>query len=373
MRKKLIFMIWALEVGGAERFLVKLLKNLSQELFEIKVVCISRKGVWAEEVEHSGIPVVSMDKRTGIDPLFLFRLMILLHKEKPDLVNLYLWTAYFWGGLAAHLVGVKHIIVTEQNLDIWKRWYHKFIDKILMRWMERVVCVSDQVAEFYKNKIGVPENKIRMIPNAIDLTMFSPSQAPTGLKKKLEVNKDSFLFVCAARLHEQKAHHILIKAVDILVQRGVEGFHLIIVGEGELRELHETDVRRKNLSRQISFLGLRQDIPDIFQQSDCLVLSSDYEGLSLAILEAMAARLPVVATDVGGNAQVVSTGNTGILVPAQRPGLLADAMQAMIEDSSKAKVMGAEGRAYIEQHFAIEKIAQQTTNLFVDCLKGNQQ
>lgn len=362
-------MIWALEVGGAERFFIKLLKNLPQSQFDIKVVCLSRKGVWANEVESCGIPIVSMDKKTGIDFFILFRLITLIRHEKPDIVNLYLWTAYLWGGLASRIVGVKHVIVTEQNLDVWKRWYHKLIDKFLMRWMDRVICVSDQVADFYQKQIGVPGEKIHMIPNAIDLSLFSPHVKPTGFRNDLRLKEDCFLFVCAARLHPQKAHHVLIEAVGILKRREFENFHLIIVGEGELRAHYEADVKKRKLENSISFLGLRQDIPEILIQSDCFVLSSDYEGLPLAILEAMAAGKPVVATEVGGNAQVVKTGQNGILVPSRHPELLADAMQKLLINRNLAQEMGRNGKTFIEENFAIDKIAKQTIDLFYKCME----
>lgn len=361
-------MVWALEVGGAERFLVKLVQNIPKDEWECKVVCLSRKGVWARELENQGIEVISMDKRTGMDARILFRLRSLIKKQQPDLVNTHLWTADLWGRLAAILAGVKHIVVTEQNVDLWKKWHNKWIDKFLFRWTERVICVADQVARFYHDEFNVPKEKIAVIPNAIDLSLFDRGSLATDLRGSLGVDSGQFVFVCAARLHPQKAHHVLIDATTKLVGQGHKNFRIWLAGDGQLRQQLEECVKEKCIDEYVRFLGIRQDIAQIFMQSDCFVLSSDYEGLPLAILEAMAAGLPIVATHVGGNSQVVETGKNGILVPPRDPTALADAMKTLIDNRDLAREMGNMSRALVEREFSIEMVAEKTTALFKECL-----
>lgn len=364
MKQKILFIIWALEVGGAERLLVKLAQKIPREQYVVTVACISRKGVWASELENNGIRVVCFDKRTGFDPLILFRLLSFIRSERPDFVNTYLWTADLWGRLAAILAGVKYIIVTEQNVDVWKRWYHILIDKILFKFTQCAICVSDEVVNYYRDKVGLKETQLKMIPNAIDVSLFDDDDIQYDLRGQLGIKVNEFVFTCSARLHIQKAHEVLIGAVKILRTKQVANFRVLLVGDGprnhELRAL----VNAQGLETIISFLGLRQDIPRILLQSDAFVLSSDYEGLSLAILEAMAARLPIVATIVGGNPQVVENGSTGFLVPPRNPELLAEAMECVISNPGLAKQMGVAGRSKVEGTYDIQSVTRQTVELF---------
>jgi glycosyltransferase involved in cell wall biosynthesis len=368
MRKKVMFMIWALEVGGAERLLVKLAEYISRGDYDVSVVCISREGVWASDLKQTDVKVICTHKKTGFDPSILFKLIEIIKSEKPDIVNTYLWTADLWGRLAAILAGVKYIVVTEQNVDVWKRWYHKLLDRILFKWTDYAICVSDEVVNFYHNDFNLPLNKLVMIPNAIDISLFDKEIDRTKERKKLGVALDDFVFVCAARLHPQKAHHILINAVSYMVKSGNKGFKVLLVGEGDLRQQFEEMVHSLKLESYIHFLGLRQDIPDILLVSDSFVLSSDYEGLSLAILEAMAARLPVVATTVGGNSQIIKEGKTGLLVPPQDSTSLAQAMSSLLIDKSLAQSMGTTGRSVVEQTYHISSVTKQTVALFDNCL-----
>lgn len=366
--KKIIFITWALEVGGAERLLVKLAQNIPLDRYEVKVVCVTRKGVWAEELETRGIPVVSMGKKVGLDIGVLFRLKKYLRKEQPDIVNTSIWTADLWGRGAAILAGVPHIIVTEQNVDIWKKWYHRIIDRILFRWTEFVICVSEDVKTFYHDQFGVPSKKLRMIPNAIDLELFNNKINPSGLRKKLGISDDKFIFVCPARLHSQKAHQVLIEAAYSLIEKGNEKFKILLVGEGERRQELEQLVAKLSLEEVIFFMGLRHDIPDILMQSDAFLLSSDYEGLSLAILEGMAARLPIIATQVGGNSQLVENEKNGYLVPARDSDALADAMSIIMSNRAVAQSMGAHSRRVVEGKYSIKSVAKQTLELFDECM-----
>jgi len=357
-------MIWALEVGGAERLLVKLAQHIPNDAYDVTVVCISREGVWANELKQSGINVVCTDKRTGFDPAILFRLIRIIKAEKPDIVNTYLWTADLWGRLAALCAGVQNIVVTEQNVDLWKRWFHILIDKMLFRFTRYAICVSDEVVNFYRDKLGLKETQLIMIPNAIDVSLFNGHEPQEELRSHLGIGGDEFIFTCSARLHVQKAHEVLIGAVKILNERQAGNFRVLLVGDGPRRDELRGLVKSEGLGERILFLGLRQDIPDILLQSDAFVLSSDYEGLSLAILEAMAARLPVIATTVGGNPQVVENGTNGFLVPPRNSLLLADAMERLIDDPGLAARLGASGRSKVEGTYDIQSVTRQTLALF---------
>ena len=371
MKPKLCFIIWALEAGGGEKQLVHLVKNIPREKYSVIVVCLTRKGVWSEEVEENEIRVISFNKRVGFDPLILPRLYAFLVREKPDLVNTYLWTADLWGRLAAILAGVRCIVVTEENVDVWKKWYHKIIDYFLFKWTDLVICVSHEVYKFYNEVCRVPSNKLKVIPNAVDLAPFDSIRKNKGIRKELGLSPSDFVFVCVARFHPQKAHDVLIEAVYKLSRESNCNFKLLLIGKGELRSKIEKQVREFNLADRIFFLGWRDDLPEILVECDAFVLSSDYEGLPLTILEAMAAQLPIISTDVGGNAQVVINGENGFLVPPRDPSALAKMMKKIQKNRKLAKRMGAKGRAMVENEYTIQKVTQRTLKEFEKCLSKN--
>ncbi len=367
-RHKLLFFIWALEVGGAERFLVELVQGLPKTHFEVKVVCIARKGIWAHSLERDGIEVSCLNKRTGFHPTILPRLMSLIRREKPDLVNTYLWTADLWARLAAILTHVPCILVTEQNVDVWKRWYHRWIDRLLFLYTDYVICVSDQVADFYRREFRLPSRKLRIIPNAISLSPFSREPYSLVFRESLDDDTSHFLYACIARLHPQKGHEVLLQAVRLLLNQGYTSFSVLLVGEGPLTDRLRELAASMGLDPWVTFLGVRQDIPRILRHVDAFVLPSLYEGLPLSVIEAMAAELPVIATRVGGTSQIVRDGHTGLLVPPNDPSSLANAMRTLLLNSAAAKRMGRNGRFLVHQFYSIESAAQATEDLFSFCV-----
>lgn len=361
MRTRLAFLIGTLGVGGAERFLMELVRKVPRDRYEVQVVCIARRGEFGELLAREGCDVVELGKRTGLDPLILPRLVRQLRRFRPHVVNTHLWTADLWGRLAAYLTGTPVVVVTEQNVDLWKSGLNHAIDARLLSRTDAVICVSHEVARFYRSR-GVPPEKLHVIPNAIDVTPFDRPPVE-GLRSEVGAAPEDFLFLSAARLHPQKAQSVLLEATRRLAGE-CDGFQVLLAGEGPLRETLEAEVRRLSLGHHVKLLGLRQDLPSLLRQANAFVLSSLYEGLPLAILEAMAARLPVVATRVGGCPEVVIEGRTGFLVPPGNAGALAQAMANLMNARDRAREMGVEGRRLVEAEYRIEQSAERTLALF---------
>jgi L-malate glycosyltransferase len=367
-RPKVLFCIWALEAGGAERFLVELARRVPRDRFDAKVVCLARKGPWAREVESSGIEVLSLGKKTGFDPRIVGRLMALFRRERPDVVNTHLWTADVWARLAAVLAAVPRIVVTEQNVDVWKKWYHRAIDRLLFLRTDKVICVSEQVREFYRDVLGVPEGKLEVIPNAISLSPPAVAPGARSLRDEIGAAADDFVFLCAARLHPQKAHVVLFQAARLLLDREVPAFRIALAGEGSLRPELEQRARALGLSDRVHFLGFRNDVRALLPQADAFVLPSHYEGLPLSVLEAMAAGVPVVVTRVGGNPGIVEDGRNGSMVePGDAPGL-AGALERLLQDRPFGRALGEEGRRRVAERHDIERVAARTYALFEELL-----
>lgn len=363
-RPRLCFAIWSFGVGGAERMLIALLKAIPRDAYDLSVVTLKSKGVYAWELEEAGIPVHSLGKARKVDPTAFVRLVTFLRRERPDLLNTHLWTADLWGRLAAILCGVRRIVVTEHNVDVWKSRARRFIDRALFAFTDAAICVGDEVQEFYVREVGVPAEKTVVIPNAIDLSRFAGPSRPGTVRTACGLGAEEFLFACAARLHPQKAHPVLFEAVRLLRKQGAPPFRVLLVGDGPQRAALEELAGRLGLLSEVVFLGARTDVPQILADADAFALSSDYEGTSIAILEAMAASLPIVATDVGANRSVVGDGVAGLIVPPGDPAALAAAMMRLLTDPEAARAMGRRGREVVRARHSIESATRATLELF---------
>lgn len=321
--------------------------------------------MYGHELEEAGIPVHCVGKARRIDLGAFARTVRFLRAERPDLLNTHLWTADFWARIAGILAGVPVMVVTEHNVDRWKSPFRRAVDRLLFRFTTAAICVGGEVRDFYVQEVRLPPEKITVIPNAIDLRHFARAAAGGGrIRGECGVGDAEFLFVCAARLHPQKAHAVLLEAMSLLRERTASPCRLLLVGDGQERQPLEALTERLGLRREVLFLGPRTDVPAILRDADAFVLSSDYEGLSLAILEAMASSLPVVATDVGANSTVVENGRTGFIVPPRNPELLAGGMLRLVEDRALAAAMGRAGRAVVQERYSIELAARATAELF---------
>ncbi len=361
-KPRLCFAIWSFGVGGAERMLIGLLKAIPRDRYDVTVVTMKSKGVYACELEQAGIPVHCLGKAHKVDPVAFLRLVGFLRRARPDLLNTHLWTADLWGRLAGLLCGVRRIVVTEQNVDVWKSRARRLVDRALFAFTDAVICVGDEVRDFYVREVGVPADRTIVIPNAIDPSRLAVP--PGAVRAGSGIGSGEFVFVCAARLHPQKAHAVLLGAVRQLRDQSAPPFRVLLVGDGPQRGPLEELASRLGVRREIVFLGARTDVPQILAESDAFVLSSDYEGTSLAILEAMSAALPVVATDVGANRSVVEEGAAGLIVPPRDPAALATAMMRLLTDRVAAREMGRRGREVVRTRYSIESAAHATLALF---------
>ena len=179
---KVLFVIWSLERGGAERFLVALLKNIDLKEIKPTVCCLNWKGDFAKEVEQRGIRVIALHKKPGLDLWMLIRLYLLMRRERFDIVNTHLWAADSLGRIAAVLAQVPHIVCTLQNVDLWKGQAHWFLDRLLVSRTRMFIAVSKAVADYYAQKIRIPKGKLTIIPNAIEIAPYEQEceSAPTN-------------------------------------------------------------------------------------------------------------------------------------------------------------------------------------------------
>lgn len=362
----LMFLIWSLEMGGAEHVVLNLVRGVDRARFNPMVCCLNWKGRMAAGLEQEGIPVFSLDKRPKFDPWMLVKMVRLFRRERVHLLNSHLWSAHFWGRLAAILAGVPAIVITEHNLDTWRNRAHFMADQILSKWTDKVIFVSEEVKNFYGKHLTLPAEKLQVVHNGIKIAKTTTSQSE--IRKKMGVPEGSCIIGTVGRLDKRKGLRFLLDVVASLVQKNANIFCLI-VGEG--KEKDDLVQYRDSLGLQdkVKFLGYWPELAEVLSCMDIFTLSSIMEGLPLAILEAMSAGKPVVATDVGGNWEAVASGKTGWLVPYGDIPAMVSALSTLIENPKRAEEMGDAGFARIQTEFSLDAMIQTTQNIYLQCDK----
>ena len=327
--RRLMFVIEALTVGGAEQLVVDLASEFVSRGDHITVVCLSNRGELADRF-NSSVGVHVLNKKRGIDFRIIPQLRALVKKQRIEVVNSHLWTANLWTRLALCNVGVP-IVITEHNRDVWKRTHNKIIDRILSRFTRKLIAVSRDTASFYKEDVGIDDSLVCVVNNGIDTERYAAGNGQT-LRKQLAAD-NQLLIGTVGRLAPQKNHARLVHTAVILKERKL-AFKVIIAGDGPEFERTQALIDQNDLSDHVTLLGKRTDIPDLLAAMDVFVLSSDREGHPLSALEAQAAGTPVVLTNAGGSADAiaVSGDNNGGMLVEKTPEAIADAIIALAEN-----------------------------------------
>lgn len=353
-----------LNVGGAEEVVLGQATHLAREAIEAGVVALTRRGPVAEEIARAGVPVHHVPGSPGPrDPAAFLRLVALLRRERPEIVHTYLITACLYGRLAAFAAGVPLVLAAEQNVYARKPRRHAIMERALAARTFRVVACCRAVGDFYRRQTGIPPAKIDVLYNA---ARFGPPLAASDrapARAALGLPENALVLGTLGRLTEQKNQHALLAAVARLAPRQPR-LLLFLAGQGPLRPVLEAEAERLGISERVRFLGLRRDRDTLFAAMDAFVLPSRWEGLSLSLVEAMGAGRAVVATAVGGNPEVVTDGETGLLVPPDDPSALASALDGLLADPDRRVALGRAASAGARRRFAIEEHVGQLARLY---------
>lgn len=345
--------IWSLGLGGAEQVVIRLAAGLDRRRFEAFICCLDRPGPFAPRAEAEGIEVVALDKRGPLDARAALRLARLLRSRRVDVVHTHLWGASLWGRLAAVAARVPAIVTTEHNVDSWKGAHHLALDRALAHVTTHLVAVSRQVQEFYEAR-GVGRGRWRVVYNGVD-TSGGLRRTRSPAFRELGLSPDGPVVGLVGRLVPAKAPEVFLRALSLAAPR-VPGLRGLVVGDGPLRSELEAVARRLGLGDLVVFAGVRQDVADLLPGLDALLFSSLREGLSMAMLEAMAAGVPVVATEVGGTPELITHGESGLLVPPGHPERLADALVGLLEDPAGADAIRQAARRRVEDRFSLARM-----------------
>jgi glycosyltransferase involved in cell wall biosynthesis len=367
MPHRILQIIPSLDRSGAEKQMSLLATRLPRDEFEVHVCALTRGGPLAADLHAAGIPVTVIGKRWKFDPLAYWRLEQHVRRLKPDLVQTWLFAGNAYGRAAALRSGVPVIVASERCVDPWKQGYQHAIDRFLARRTAALVVNSAGVRAFYQRH-GIPPTLLRIIPNGVEVSGASPLPRE-ALLEELGLPARSRLIAAVGRLWPQKRVKDLIWATDLLkVIR--DDVHLLVIGDGPQRAILERYRHLCRLDDHVHFLGLRDDVPSLLPHCDLLWLASQYEGMPNVVLEAMAAGIPVVATNIPGTRDLVVPGETGYLVAVGQRAEFARWASKLLDDPELAKRLGAAGRARVAKNFSVEAMVDRFAALYRELLQS---
>ena len=358
----ILHIISTLEIGGVELQLLEILKRLDSSKYNSTVCCLTRSGPLLDEFLKLRIDIKVLKRRFRFDPSLICQIIRLLKEKKIDIVHTYMFTGNSWGTLASRIASVPVIINSVWDIEIWKRCYYRWIDRILFPFVDAVITNSDASMDFIIKKSRLEVKKFVTIYSGVDISKFSPS--PLN-----ETNHKHPTIGTVARLDEPKKGLIyLIEAIS-LIKKDIPHCQLILAGDGPSRNILENMVRNKKLNENVKFLGFRRDIQNVLSQIDVFALPSLWEGLGNVLLEAMAMEKAVVATMTGGIPEIVIDGETGFLVSPGDSSALANAIVKLLKCYETRIQMGKAGRKRVKENFTIEKTVERLEKIYDELIK----
>ena len=361
MRKKICQIIPTLVQGGAEKQMSLLARNLDPERFESHVIVLTHSGPLEDELRRSDVHLHFIEKRGKLDPFAVFRLTSKLREIRPDVVHTWLFAANSYGRVAARWAGVPVIVAGERCVDPWKKWWHHAIDRRLAKQTHAIATNTVAVRDFNAHH-GIDASKFAVIPNAV-VPCHQPKLDRQEFFSKLGIEPRGKIVGAVGRLWEQKGYKDLIWAGELL-RVAYEDVWLVIIGDGPDRDklLHYRDLAKAH--HAVRLVGHRKDVASLMGCFDVLWNGSLYEGQSNTILEAMSMGIPVVASDIPGNRDLVVPQTTGMLFPLGDVDTLTRQTFALLNDDERRKKMGENARQRILNEFTLEKMVRAHEELY---------
>lgn len=355
-RPRIVLMSNTMDVGGAEGQIIQLAGALEGRGHEVHLASLLPPRGYGTHpgVGQLRLPLTRLRLSRRSSALSaIWQAVRFLKCASPDILISFVYQANVLARIAGRLAGVPVIISSVRNEQLGG-WGHA--RDLVMRATDHFASItttnSTTVAEALVERRVVPSDRLMVVPNGLDTRRYREAECDRlSMRRSLLVSDEQFLWMAVGNLREQKDFSTLIRAFALINPLEYPA-QLRIAGEGHLQLALEAEIERLSVGDRVRLLGLRTDVPSLLAAADCLALSSAWEGLPNVILEGMAAALPIVATRVGGVAELVEHGRTGYLVPPRDVNAMADAMQQMMARSeSERRGTGALGRSIVEERF----------------------
>ena len=370
--------IYRLDVGGLENGLVNLINRIPAERFRHAIICLTDYSAFRRRIQRGDVSVFTLNKPPGNSPVLHFKLWRLLMQLRPDIVHTRNLAA-LEGNLPAALVGVPVRIHGEHGRDVddldGRNTRRQIMRRLFKPFVHHYIAVSRDLESYLQQKVGVHSSRIAQIYNGVDSERFHPAG-----ERRAEVpcagfaGNGDFVIGTVGRMQDVKDQLTLARAFVRLTQgipRAEQRLRLVMIGDGPLREKVRVLLANAGVEQFAWLPGEHNDVPRIMRSFDLFVLPSLAEGISNTILEAMASGLPVLATAVGGNPELIEPGVTGTLVPRNDPESMARAMRTYVESAELCRRQGSEARRAVERRFGMDAMVNAYMAVYDQLLASN--
>jgi len=366
--KKIAHFIDTIVPGGAEKLIIDICRNLKEHDYQPEVFHFGNP--WLVEkcaqlnIPCSLVPGHKLYKSVKTIPLFTVVFRNFIKQRNVDVLHSHLFGPITGSCFATLLARIPHLGTIHDTYTIEEKRNRAYLLRLASIIGTKLVTVSEDMRDYLCNSIRYKKfskNDFNVVLNGVDLNTYSQLR-DDKLRSDLQLSSTDIVFICVGRLAKIKRHDILIKAFSKLHSKNK--VKLLIVGDGPDRDRIEKLIIKLGLNKQVRMLGFRSDIPKLLALSDCFVLSSQSEGLSYSIAEAMASGLPLVVTDVGGNKELVVNEQCGYLVPPNEPDLFAEKMQQIIDDDSKRKEFSLKAKKIAQEKFSINTMINKYIDIY---------
>ncbi len=364
---RIAYVINEMVVGGSQTHLRQVLRLLDRERFEPILVCLSGRGALLEDVRALGVPLFAPAAQLGFQGMHLVRRIMatarVFRDQRPVIVHNYLLRANLVGSVAARMARVPVVLCSTRGCHLLSGG-QLLAAKIGNALADKVMVNAVAVREFVHEHEGCPREKMFVIPSGIDTERFSPLP-PEDHKQRLGIAPDRIVIGTVTRQRIRKGVEEFVRAIAAVAQYEPR-VHGLIVGEVQEQGEFRSIVQDAGVADRLTLAGRRQDMPQVYAAMDVYVLSSHDEGMSNALLEALAMEKPVVATDVGGTGEVIESGKTGLLVPPKDWQALARALGSVLQQRESWKELGKAGRKTVVERFSAHSMVRAMERVYVE-------
>ncbi len=347
---KTVLLLQDLEFGGTQRYATHLLKHLNRELFDLELWILRGGEDMLPIAEECNVKVSYFCLNSWVTPRALYRLFWKLRRERPDVIYTLTAVPNIWGRLFSYIVGVPVIVSS------WRGRKEQQFESLLWRASNRVVCNAEALRDFVMKRHSVAADRAEVVPNGVDTDHFTPDP---------DLRSDEPTILYLGRMVKIKDPMTALKAFKILSDRVPEA-KMLMIGNGYLQPQLKAYAEQNNIDDRVIIRNGTTDVRPYLRKAWVLTLSSVSEGLPNVILEAMSCGVPVVATSVGGNPEVVTQGVTGLLVPPSDPQKMANAVEKIITDSRLRDSMGEKAREIAVNSYSINAITSLTEKAIIN-------
>lgn len=364
-----LHLISRLPPGGVENQLRKVVRLYDRRRFRPIVCCLKEKGEVGEAIERDGTPVVVLNRMQGhpFDVRLVFLLRRLMKEHRVTIVRTHQFHANLYGRIAAIWAGVPILLPSFHNTYARRKRHRSLLNWLLARWTDRLITVSEAVKRDLVRYDHLPEGKIKVVHNGCDIDRFMKPSLKNDLRAAWKIPSDAPVIGTVGRLAKEKGQTILIQAVSLL-RSDFPNLRILLVGEGPERETLEKEAARLGLGDRVLFTGLQREIPAFLALMDLFAFPSLNEGFPNALLEAMAAGKPVIASDIPENAEILSSEKIGLRVPPNDAKTLAEQIRFLLKSPDGARAMGKRAQEWVASRFTDAKMMEEIQGLYKSLL-----